>query len=136
MIHPALSLQAALYSRLTTSNNIINALGGEHIFDDTPPSQKPPYIVFAESIHNDWSTGTEAGMEHSVSLHVWSDQRGRKQAVTVAQFVIEAMTDLPTQLDDHLLVNFSHEFTEVSRDEDAGLYLAKINFRAVTEPQI
>jgi len=135
MIHPALSLQAALYSRLTTSNDIIVALGGEHIFDDIPISQQPPYIVFAESVHNDWSTGTEEGAEHSVSIHVWSDQSGRKHAVTVAQFVIEAMNDLPRQLDDHILVNFSHEFTEVSRDEDEELYLAKINFRAVTEPQ-
>lgn len=135
MTHPALALQAALYSRLSSSTELTNLLGGEHIFDDVPQSQKPPYVVFAESIHNDWSTGTENGMEHSVSLNVWSDQNGRKQVVTIAQAIQEAFGDLTAQLDDHVLVNFTHEFTEVSRDQDAELFLAKLNFRAVTEPQ-
>lgn len=134
MTHPGIALQAALYSRLTTSHEVTSMLGGMHIFDDVPTEQKPPYIVFAQSVYNDWSTGTEDGMEHSISLHVWSDENGRKEVLTLSQKIIAAMNDLPKQLDDNLLVNFSHEFTEVSKDEDAGLFLAKLNFRAVTEP--
>lgn len=136
MTYPALALQAALYSRLSASSEINALLGGQHIFDDVPKSQKPPYVVFAESIHNDWSTGTEPGMEHSLSLNVWSDQNGRKEALTIAEAIVEALSNLPTILEGHVLVNFTHEFTEVSKDADADLYLAKLNFRAVTEPLV
>lgn len=136
MTHPALALQAALYSRLSSSTEIASLLGGEFIFDDVPQSQKPPYIVFAEGLHNDWSTGTEDGMEHSIALNVWSNQNGRKQAITIAGAITEAFADLPMQLDDHALVNFTHEFTEVSKDQETEFFLAKLNFRAVTEPQL
>lgn len=136
MTHSALALQAAMFSRLTTSNELTTLLGADFVFDDVPKSQKPPYIVFAEAIHNDWSTGSEGGMEHAIALNIWSDQNGRKEAVTIAQSVINAFDDLPKQLDDHTLINFTHEFTEVAKDQDTELFLAKLNFRAVTEPHL
>jgi len=134
MTHSALSLQAAIYSRLTTSTDLTNILDGDFIFDDVPKLQKPPYVVFAESIHNDWSTGSEDGMEHAVTLNVWSDQNGRKEVLMIAETIVKALHDLPKLIDDHALINFTHEFTEVVKDQDTELFLAKINFRAVTEP--
>jgi hypothetical protein len=134
MTHAALSLQAAMYSRLATSTDLTNLLGSDAIFDDVPKSQKLPYVVFAESIHNDWSTGSEDGMEHAVTLNVWSGQSGRKEALMIADAIIQAFHDLPKLIDDHALINFTHEFTEVAKDQDTELFLARINFRAVTEP--
>lgn len=134
MTHPALSLQAAMYSRLSTATDLTNILGGDFIFDDVPKSQKLPYVVFAESIHNDWSTGSEDGMEHAVTLNVWSGQKGRKEALMIADSIVQAFHDLPKLIDDHSLINFTHEFTEVAKDQDTELFLARINFRAVTEP--
>ena len=134
MTHAALSLQAAMYSRLARSADLTNLLGSEAIFDDVPKSQKLPYVVFAESIHNDWSTGTEDGMELAVTLNVWSGQNGRKEALIISDSIVQAFQDLPKLIDDHSLINFTHEFTEVAKDQDTELFLAKINFRAVTEP--
>jgi len=93
MTHPALSLQAAMYSRLQTSTVLINILGSDFIFDDVPKSQKLPYVVFAESVHNDWSTGSENGMEHAVTLNVWSDQNGRKEALMIADAIVTSLHD-------------------------------------------
>ncbi len=135
MTHPALALQAAMFSRLDTSSELTVLLGESFVFDDVPKSKSLPYIVFAESIHNDWSTGSEEGMEHFISLNIWSDQNGRKEAMTIAQAVINAFKDLPRLLNDHVLINFAHEFTEISKDQDTELFLAKVSFRAVTEPQ-
>lgn len=134
MTHAALSLQAAMYSRLATSTDLTNLIGSDAIFDDVPKSQKLPYVVFAESIHNDWSTGSEDGMEHAVTLNVWSDQNGRKEALMIADAVVQAFHDLPKLIDNHALINFTHEFTEVAKNQDTELFLARINFRAVTEP--
>ena len=75
-------------------------------------------------------------MEHSITLNIWSDQNGRKEAITIAQAIQDAFKDLPKQLDDHILVNFTHEFTEVAKDQETELFLAQVNFIAVTEPQI
>ncbi len=134
MTHPALALQGAMFSSLLASSELIGMLGGQHIFDDVPKAQKFPYVVFGEAIHNDWSTSTEKGMEHAITLNVWSDQNGRKEALTLAQFIHDALHSLPKQLEGHALVNFTHEFTEVDKDQDSELFLAKVNFRAVTEP--
>ena len=134
MTHAALALQAAMYSRLTTSRDLTALLGGDFVFDDVPATQPPPYVIFAEAVHYDWGSGTEEGMEHAVSLNIWSKQKGRKEAVTIAHAITDAFQDLPKQLDDHVLVNFSHEFTEVEKNLEAELFVAKVNFRAVTEP--
>jgi len=134
MKHPALSLQAEVYSKLIQHQPLISLLGGEFIYDDVPPKQELPYIVFAESAHNDWSTGTEEGMEHFISLNTWSLQNGRKQALQISHEITNSLKAVSTQIDGHLLVNFAHELTEVNRDEDTGFFVAKVTFRAVTEP--
>jgi len=136
MTHSALALQCAIYSILKNDNDITTLLGGEFIFDDVPKKQTPPYIVFSEAIHSDWSTGSETGIEHTVTLNIWSSENGRKQVLLISDAIINALIDIPAMLDGHALINFTHEFTEVAKDEQTKFFLAKVNFRAVTEPQI
>lgn len=136
MTHPALSLQAAIFSRLASDAPLVDLLMGEFIYDDVPPKKEPPYIVFAESTHNDWSTGTEMGMEHFVSMNVWSSQNGRKEALVISQQIQNALSQMDEEIEGHHLVNFSHEITEVERDEETEFFVSKLTFRAVTEPLI
>jgi hypothetical protein len=134
MTHSALALQATIYSALVNSQKMTELLGGEKIFDDIPNNEKPPYVVFGQSIHNDWSTGSESGMEHSITLNIWSEQNGRKEVLLLADALADALKNLPKNINGHALVNFTHEFTEVDREEESELFIARVNFRAVTEP--
>lgn len=135
MMHPALALQEAIFAALNGSADLDQMLGQNRIFDDVPRGKRPPYIVFAEMTHNDWSTGTEDGMEHFIALNIWSRENGRKQVLDIAGHVIEELITLPGELTDHALANVQHEFTETAKDDDTGYFRATVNLRAVTEPR-
>jgi len=134
MTHPAIALQEAMYSVLKNSTELVDQLGGDRIFDDVPRGVRPPYIVFGEMTHNDWSTGTEQGMEHFISLTIWSREKGRKQVLQLANHAIEELLTTPMQLTGHSLVNLQHEFTETAKDDETGYFRAGLNLRVVTEP--
>ena len=134
MIHPALELQSVIFAHLSVDSNVLEALGSAAIFDDVPDNRKPPYVTFGEAVHSDWSTGTESGTEHEIRLEAWSDRRGRKQAMNIAQAIVEATLNLPSALGDHNLVNLTHESTRITRDIEQELFRAEVNLRAVTEP--
>jgi len=134
MIHPGTAVQEAVYLALKSSGPLVSMLGGEHVFDDVPPKQKPPYVVIGASVHRDWSTGTEDGMEHEIKLHVWSSENGRKQVLAIAGEIIAALQTTQSALNGHVLVNLTHEFTRVSKDTKSELFSAELNFRALTEP--
>ena len=45
-----------------------------------PQKSEFPYLTLGQSSQRDWSTGTEPGTEHLLTLHVWSRARGRREA--------------------------------------------------------
>ncbi|MEL7429878.1 MAG: DUF3168 domain-containing protein [Pseudomonadota bacterium] len=134
MTHSAISLQEAIHAALLASAGLIESLNGPHVYDDVPMTRKPPYVVFAEARHLDWSTSGEAGNEHLVTLQVWSRKRGRREVLEISDHILEALAQVPDQIGDHALVNLRHEFTDVEQDEASGLFVASINLRVVTEP--
>jgi hypothetical protein len=79
----------------------------------------------------DWSTGTEDGAEHLLTLHVWSRAGGKKQVHDRSDQVLH---DQPLTLVDHDLVNLRHEFSEARPDPDGDTYRGIVRYRAVTEP--
>jgi hypothetical protein len=52
----------------------------------------------------DWSTGSEDGAEHSLTLHVWSRSGGKKEMQQIVEAIRAALHDKPLQLEDHYLV--------------------------------
>ena len=134
MAHPALSLQKLIYEKLVVSPGLVSILGGERIFDALPEIQAPPFIAFGKSIHRDWSTGNESGLEHEIMLQIWSDTKGRKECFQIADIVSSGLAELAGHIDGSALVNFAHQFTEIGIDSESGMFLAEMNFRAVTEP--
>jgi len=134
MTHPALALQAEVYAQLIEHAPLVTLLGDEFIYDDVPPKKKPPYIVFGDATHNDWSTGSETGIEHFIALNVWSRQNGRKEVLQISDAIASALVDVNSEIDGNHLINLTHELTEVRRDEETAYFTATVTFRAVTEP--
>ena len=94
-----------------------------------------PYVTLGEARIADFSTGTERGEEHQLTLHAWSRQGGHKEAHLVAGALLQALDDAPLTLDDHRLINFRFALADVRREADGRTYHAVVRFRAVTEPQ-
>lgn len=133
--NPAHDLQSAIYSALENHAGLSALLGGARIFDDVPQRAHFPYVTFGDIETSDWDTQTSNGHEHIVTLHVWSDHRGRKQVNRIIGEIDAALDDQDLALSDHILVNLHITFWSALRDLDGDKYHGLIRMRAVTESQ-
>jgi Protein of unknown function (DUF3168) len=131
---PSLALQTAVFAALTANAALTARLGGPRIHDHVPPSAPTPYVTFGQSIERDWSTGSEEGREHTLTLNVWSRSPGRRETHEIAALVRAALHNAALVLTGHRLVNLRHELTESRRDPDGETFQAILRFRATTEP--
>jgi hypothetical protein len=130
-----LALQSAVVSALTADADLTALTGNTpRIFDDVPPATPYPYLSIGQTLDRDWSTGTETGGEHTLTLHVWSQLPGRREAHLIAARVRAILHDAALALTGHRLINLRHEFSDARRDPGGDTYHALIRFRAVTEP--
>jgi uncharacterized protein DUF3168 len=128
------ALRAAIHDALVADAPLTALLGGPRVYDEPPKSVAFPYVTLGEARVADWSTGTEPGAEHHLTLHAWSRQGGHKEAHLVAGALLQALDDAPLTLADHRLVNFRFALADVRREADGRTYHALVRFRGVTEP--
>jgi len=128
------ALQKAIYQRLVGDAGLVSALGGARVYDHVPRQVTPPYIAMGRSTVTDWSTGSDDGHEHSLTLHVWSASAGHRETHELMGLVESAIDGAGLALEGHRLVNLRHELSEARRDPEAELYHGIVRLRAVTEP--
>ena len=128
------ALQKAIHQSLTANAAILAVLGGPHVWDHVPRGAAYPYVTIGATSERDWSTGTDAGGEHILTLHVWSRAPGRREAEVIAGELRSALHDQSLTLDGFRLVNLRHELTDTRRDPANELYHGVVRLRAVTEP--
>jgi len=127
-------LQKSLHSALVNDTALTSLLSGAKIYDDVPQGTPFPYVTIGESTVRDWSTGSEAGSEHILTLHVWSRAKGRKQVHEIIDVMTAKLHDMNLPVSGHTLVNFRHELSEARRESDGETYHGIVRYRAVTEP--
>jgi len=77
------AIQTAVYSRLKGDSALMAMVKG--VFDSVPQvidagvAADYPYITLGEDIHLEWDTDTEQGSDCTITTHVWSRYRGRKE---------------------------------------------------------
>ena len=130
----AWSLQESIYLALTTDAPLTALLGGANVFDDVPQDVSFPYVTLAQSEARDWSTGTEDGSEHIVTVQVWSRAGGKKDVQGIVQAIKDVLHDADLALTDHRLINLRQELSEARLEADGETYRATLRYRAVTEP--
>jgi hypothetical protein len=133
-IAASVALRAAVHTALAADSQLVSVLGGPKIFDEPPKSVAFPYVTLGEARIADFSTGTENGEEHQLTLHAWSRQGGHKEVHAIAGALLQALDDAPLTLTDHQLINFRFAVADVRREADGRTYHALVRFRAVTEP--
>jgi hypothetical protein len=129
------ALQRGIYQALAGSSGLTTLLSGARIYDDAPQGAAFPFITLGQSVVRDWSTGTEDGAEHELTLHVWSRVGGKKQVQEIIEAIRGALHDQPLMLADHHLINLRHEFSEARLDPDGDTFHGIVRYRAVTEPE-
>lgn len=134
MTSAAMELQKAVFAVLSADAGLLGKLGEPRIYDHAPARAEFPYLTFGRSTVRDWSTDSEEGREHLLTIHVWSKARGRGETLELLDMVRSALADVEPALDGHHLVNLRAEFEEARFDDDFGVYHGLLRFRAVTEP--
>jgi hypothetical protein len=128
------ALRAAIHDALIADGALTSILGGPKVYDEPPRAASFPYVTIGEARITDFSTGTEEGAEHQLTLHAFSRQGGHREAHMIAGALLQALDDAPLSPDGHRLVNLRFSVADVRRAADGRTYHALIRFRAVTEP--
>ena len=128
------ALQSAVVERLASSPDVLAITGPGRIFDRQITRADPPYLVIGAFTTTDFSNGDDDASEHRFEIEAWTRQNGRRQAVELADAVRAALHDAGLTLDGAVLVNLRHERTVSRRAPKTALHVARLRFRAVTEP--
>lgn len=129
------ALQAAIAGALSAHAGVrLYAGAPPRIYDDVPERPVFPYITIGDDEARDWSTGSEAGAEHALTLHVWSRYAGRREAKLLMDEIAACLHDQPLALSARRLINLRHAGMETFRLGDGETWHGLVRFRAVTEP--
>jgi len=130
----AWALQEAVFATLANDDGIKDAVGNPpRLFDAVPRGTAFPYIVIGDDKESDWSTATDRGSEHALTIHVWSRAAGRKEARLAAEAVRNALDGAELALDGQTLIDIRWLDTDVAKEPDGETLHAKLRFRAVLE---
>ena len=128
------ALQRAIYHRLSSDAGLTRLLGGPSIYDQPPQETSYPYLALGQSVVRDWSTGTETGEEHILTVHVWSRASGMRETQEIMGALRAALNDAALTVEGHRLINLRHEFSDARADPERDLHHGIVRYRAVTEP--
>ena len=134
MTHPSAELQASIFQTLTGDAQLVGLLGGPKVFDRIPERAAFPYLTLGRTAVVDWSTGSEEGAEHVLTLHVWAKGGGKAETFAIMDQVTTKLHDAHLSLNGHTLVNLRLQFAEARQEPDSPTYHGILRFRAVTEP--
>ena len=126
-------LLQALHAALAADTELSALVGDTGFRDRLATGRQLPSLVLSELVTNDYSTATEPGEEHLVTLQVWSESQGQRQAQTIAGRVRALLDDATPTLATASLVNLRHISTRTRREPKTRLFCAEMRFRAVTE---
>lgn len=129
-----LALRSALRALLAQDATLAAMAGAGRIHDDAPRNAALPHIAFGETRWRDWSSVTDKGGEEFLTLEIWSDYQGSREALELAErmtHVIESATNISTE--GVRIVSLRVESLDLRRENAGRLMRASLRLRAVTE---
>lgn len=125
------SLQKAVYQALTGNTGFMALVTG--IYDRPPQETVFPYVTIGEAVISDWSSATTSGTEQVISIHAWSREGGRKQAVSIMEKIYATLHDANFSVEGHTLVMIRFAGSSVTLENDGFTYQGQMKFRAYLE---
>lgn len=123
-------LQKAIYTALTGDSALMAIITGVH--DHVPQDTAFPYVTIGESTAVDWRTVGYDGMELTLVLHVWSRERGCREAKLILAEIHRILNDAKLTVPGHVLVWLHFEFSQTLPDSDGVTYHGIARYNAIT----
>ena len=126
------ALQQAIFTALdgaTINDADGNAITG--VFDDVPENTAYPYVVIGEETATNIDTKDKDAHEHTLTIHVWSQYRGRKEIKNILSSVYTTLHNASITVSGASLVNIRHEFENTLTEADGITRHGVMRFRVV-----
>jgi hypothetical protein len=123
------ALQAAIHTRLSTYP------GMPSVKDDVEVTLPHPYIVIGEDTHIPWDTDDSTGAESTITLHIWSRQRGKKETKDIQGLIYTALNRYEMSVDGHHLVTMEFDYSDVIMDPDGLTRHGISRYRTLVESE-
>src|SRR5690554_4378261 len=85
----ALALQGAILQRLKSYSPLMARATA--VYDHVPQTAQFPYVVIGDDTAIDFDTDDTTGAESTITIHVWSQKRGRKEAKQIQGDIYDAL---------------------------------------------
>ncbi|MFD1746544.1 DUF3168 domain-containing protein [Rhizobium helianthi] len=130
----ASSLMKAIHTRLVGDAGLVSEVGQAGFIDRNAVRLGLPCIVYGELESRDYSTATEKGEEHFLTLELWCEGASRQQAQRLSARVQALLGQgRPTLGQGSHLVNLVVLSTRERLDGKTRALVTEIRLRAVTE---
>lgn len=129
MSQHSLAIQSAIYNTLRLDSVINGMVSG--VYDDVPEGSSFPYITIGDDTAINAGSKSLDGIEYTLTLHVWSQYRGRKEVKEIMQRMYELLHDSDINVENANLVNIRQEFETSLVDSDGITRHGVMRFRAV-----
>jgi hypothetical protein len=127
-------IQQAIYSRLTGDATLMGKITG--VFDQVPENQPFPYVTIGEYTSVPFRTMTRFGEEVTVTLHIWSQYNGFKEALDILDDMNRLLADKEDiTVTGYDLVACFYEFSETLRDPDGMTRHVPVRYRFIVQKQ-
>jgi len=138
---PALPIQTAVFTLLDADVDLsgagtLGAFGVVGVFDEVPEGTSRPYVVVGEAYETADNSHDRKGRRTVITVHVWSDQQGFKEAVEIADRIVDLLDHTPLTVTGWTHIATRFDFMQTLRDPDLDIRHVPIRFTATTEETI
>ena len=125
------SLQKALFDLLSADVALSAVITG--VFDSVPESQAYPYVELGEGTAIPFDSNSSDGQEHLITIHTWTEAKGRKTAHDIMTLVYTALHNVALVVAGHQTILCQFDFSTVLKDPDGFTHHGVQRFRVITE---
>lgn len=128
-----LSIQKAIFDRLTFDETLMSKVTG--VFDDVPEGHAFPYVTIGDATSSPFRTMSRFGEEVTITLHIWSQYKGFKEANEILTELNRLLADQDLVVDGYDVMSSMYEFSETIRDPDGKTRHLPVRYRIVVQKQ-
>jgi len=121
-----LEIQKAVYAVLSGALSV-------PVYDHVPQDTKYPYVVVGDDTSVPFDTDDSLGSESTVTVHVWSQYRGRSEVKALLQEIYDALHRQDVAVENATTIESIAEFQETIVEADGLTRHGIIRFRITVD---
>lgn len=128
------AVQEAVYGALISSPALQALIGvPARIYDVVPPAANFPYVTLGDVMVKAYDTKDQTGFEQSLTLHVWSRYRGRKELKQIIQTMYDVLHNATLTVTGANVVSCQFQSASTAQENDGLTLHGVLRYRVVVQ---